>query len=77
MTLEFHLNSDLPAVCGLDCVIAGIFADRTLTTAAAALDTASDGRLQALLARGDISGKSGKTTLLHDLPGVAAPRVLL
>lgn len=77
MTLEFHLNSDLPAEAGLDCVVAGIFADRTLTTAAAALDSASDGRLQALLARGDISGKSGKTTLLHDLPGVTAPRVLL
>ncbi|MBA2239382.1 MAG: leucyl aminopeptidase [Lysobacter sp.] len=77
MTLEFHLNSDRPADAEVDCVIVGIFADRSLTAAAAALDGASGGRLQALLQRGDISGKSGKTTLLHDVTGVAAPRVLL
>ncbi|MDQ3287752.1 MAG: leucyl aminopeptidase [Pseudomonadota bacterium] len=77
MTLEFHLNSDRPADAVVDCVVAGIFADRSLSAAAAALDDASGGRLQALLGRGDISGKSGKTALLHDLPGVAAPRVLV
>ena len=27
--------------------------------------------------RGDLSGKTGRTALLHDLPGVAAPRVLV
>ena len=30
-----------------------------------------------LVERGDVSGKTGKTTLLHDLPGVSAPRVLV
>jgi leucyl aminopeptidase len=45
--------------------------------AAAALDTASGGRIKALLERGDIVGKTGKTALLHDLPNVAAPRVLV
>ncbi|MCW5581729.1 MAG: leucyl aminopeptidase, partial [Luteimonas sp.] len=55
----------------------GAFADKSLTPAGQALDKAADGRLQALLARGDILGKTGKTTLLHDVAGVAAPRVLV
>ena len=33
--------------------------------------------LAALVERGDVSGKTGKTALLHDLPGVTAPRVLV
>src|SRR3546814_18427232 len=30
-----------------------------------------------MVERGDGSGKTGRTALLHDLPGVAAPRVLV
>jgi leucyl aminopeptidase len=77
MTLEFSLNQDAPATVASDCIVVGAFADATLTPAAQALDAASGGRLKALLERGDLSGKTGKTALLHDLPGVAAPRVLV
>lgn len=77
MALEFDLNRDATATANTDCVVVGAFADKTLTPAARTLDEASGGRLSALLERGDISGKTGKTTLLHDLPGVAAPRVLV
>ena len=77
MTLEFSLNHDAPATVTSDCVVVGAYADATLTPSAQALDAASGGRLGALLARGDLSGKTGKTALLHDLPGVAAPRVLV
>ncbi|MCJ0826658.1 leucyl aminopeptidase [Luteimonas sp. 50] len=77
MTLEFSLNHDAPATVASDCVVVGAYADATLTPAGQALDAASGGRLKALLARGDLSGKTGKTALLHDLPGVTAPRVLV
>ncbi len=77
MTLEFSLNQDAPTTVASDCIVVGAFADATLTPAAQALDAASGGRLKALLERGDLSGKTGKTALLHDLPGVAAPRVLV
>ncbi|RZA11088.1 MAG: leucyl aminopeptidase, partial [Lysobacteraceae bacterium] len=77
MTLEFTLNQTPPASANVDCVVVGAFADGSLSPAAAAIDTASGGRLRALAARGDVSGKTGKTALLHDLPGVAAPRVLV
>ncbi|GAB1408538.1 leucyl aminopeptidase [Thermomonas brevis] len=77
MSLEFSLNHAAPATADVDCVIVGAFADGSLTPAGAALDAAAGGKLKALAARGDIEGKTGKTALLHDLPGVAAARVLV
>jgi leucyl aminopeptidase len=77
MSLEFHLNHTAPITASVDCVVVGAFADGTLTPAASAIDSASAGRLKALLERGDVSGKTGKTALLHDLPGVTATRVLV
>ncbi|HEY5612522.1 MAG TPA: M17 family peptidase N-terminal domain-containing protein, partial [Lysobacter sp.] len=77
MALEFDLNRDAPAAVTTDCVVIGAFADKTLTASGRALDDASGGRITALLERGDASGKTGKTTMLHDVPGVIAPRVLV
>ena len=76
MSLQFELNPADPTTVATDCLILGVFADGTFSTAGVAVDTASDGRLRALVARGDVSGKSGRTALLHDLPGLAAARVL-
>src|SRR5690606_38543173 len=75
MTLEFTLNRAAPAGATTDCIVLGAFADGSLTPAAQALD--GEGRLAALVARGDISGATGRHALLHDLPGVTAPRVLV
>ena len=77
MSLQFSLNQTAPATADVDCVIVGAFADGSLSASAAAIDSASGGRLKALVERGDIEGKTGKTALLHDLPGVTAPRVLV
>ena len=77
MSLQFSLNQTAPATAAVDCVIVGAFADGSLSASAAAIDSASGGRLKALVERGDIEGKTGKTALLHDLPGVTAPRVLV
>ncbi|MGV8941754.1 MAG: leucyl aminopeptidase [Lysobacter sp.] len=77
MALEFDLNHDALATAKADCIVVGAFLNNSLTAAAKALDAASGGRLAALIERGDINGKAGKTALLHDLPGVTAPRVLV
>lgn len=77
MSLEFTLNSAAVAGVATDCVVVGAFADGSLSPAAQAIDAASGGRIAALITRGDASGKTGRTALLHDLSGVAAPRVLV
>jgi leucyl aminopeptidase len=77
MSLEFSLNQHAPASAAVDCIVVGAFADGALTPAANAVDAASGGKLRALVERGDVIGTTGKTALLHDLAGVAAPRVLV
>jgi leucyl aminopeptidase len=77
MSLEFTLNHAAPATAGFDCIVVGAFADKSLSPAAQALDAASGGRLKALVERGDVGGKTGNSTLLHDVAGVTAPRVLV
>ena len=76
MALQFTLNREAAAAAAFDCVVIGVFADATLTPAGQAVDEASGGRLRALLERGDLSGRTGRSLVLHDLPGVNAPRVL-
>lgn len=60
-----------------DCIIAGVFAKNTLSTVAKQLDKASDGAITAFLAQGDLAGKIGQTSLLYDVPGTHAKRLIL
>src|SRR5688572_16611512 len=75
--MEFSIKSARPERAAGGCIIVGVFESRKLTIAGTALDRASDGYLSALLKRGDMDGKSGRTLLLHQVPRTAAARVLL
>jgi leucyl aminopeptidase len=77
MALEFKINKQNPLQAETDCLVVGVYADKSLSPSAKALNEASSGRLSALLDRGDVSGKTGRTSFLHDVPGVKAPRVLV
>jgi len=77
MTLETALHRGPADQADVDCLVAGVFADGSLTPAAKSLDAVAGGRLAALVARGDARGRAGRTAIAHDLPGVKAPRVLL
>jgi leucyl aminopeptidase len=77
MTLRFEILDASPAALDADAVIAGLYEDKTLTPAAAALDAASGGAIRRLVDAGDASGKPGSTTRLFDVAGVAARRVVL
>lgn len=77
MALEFQINTQNPLQTETDCLVVGVYADKSLSPSAKALDDASNGRLNALLERGDVSGKTGRTSFLHDIAGVKAPRVLV
>jgi leucyl aminopeptidase len=77
MALQFTLNTVTPSTLDTDCVVVGLFANGSLSASGNALDTASNGALTRLISRGDLSGKAGSSTLLHDLAGITAPRVLV
>lgn len=75
--MEFTIKAGSPEKLKSGCVVAGAYANGDLTAAARALDKACDGAIAAVLARGDLDDKAGSTLMLHDLAGIAAPRVLL
>jgi leucyl aminopeptidase len=69
--------SSAPATYGCDVLVVGAFADGTLSPAAKAIDTASAGKIAAVIKRGDLGGKAGSALTLYDVTGITAPRVLL
>ena len=77
MSIEIVLTQATPGSAEHAAVVVGIYEDRVLTAAAAALDQASGGRIKELIGSEDISGKAGKVAVLHRLPGVDSPRVLV
>jgi len=75
--VEFSIKQGSPEKLKGGCVVVGVFEGGKLSTAAQIIDKATKHALSDLVARGDMSGKSASTLLLHKLPGVAAERVLL
>jgi leucyl aminopeptidase len=77
MTIQFSLSQQSPETSSAPCVVVGVFEERALTAAAARIDEKSGGTIKRLLDSGDVSGKSGSTSVLFALPNIAAPRVLI
>ncbi|MBN6074100.1 leucyl aminopeptidase [Aggregatibacter actinomycetemcomitans] len=60
-----------------DCLIVGIFEEKTLSKSAVEIDNLSGNYLSDLVESGEISGKLGQTALLRHVPNIAAERVLV
>jgi leucyl aminopeptidase len=75
--VEFSIKPLVPGRNTSGCTVVGIYAGRTLSDAATAIDRSSKGYLKRVLQRGDMEGRIGTTLLLHDVPGIASARVLL
>jgi len=80
--VEFSIRAIAPERAKTACLVLGVFKGETpaqgeLTPAARRADRAARGALRAVLAQGDLSGRTGSTTLLRRVAGIAAERVLL
>jgi leucyl aminopeptidase len=60
-----------------DCLVIGAFERAELGPEALAVDRAMRGRVRALLARGDFSGRAGETLLISEPTGLRSARLLL
>ncbi|MBS0430847.1 MAG: leucyl aminopeptidase [Proteobacteria bacterium] len=74
--LEFRSSHASPETADVPCAVVGLF-DAQPSGAAAAIDRAGGGVLARLREGSDFTGKPGSTLVLHGVPGVRAPRVLL
>ena len=75
--MEFSIKSGSPEKQRSACIVVGVFEPRKLTGPAELIDSASKGYLSDIVRRGDMEGKSGRTLLLHNVPGLLGDRVLL
>jgi len=82
MAVKFSIRALAPERAKTACLVLGVFKGKTpaegeLTPAARRADRAARGALRAVLAQGDLSGRAGSTTLLRQVAGLAAERVML
>jgi len=75
--MRFEAFSRKAAQQRSDCLVIGVFERAELGPEALAVDRAMRGRVRALLARGDFSGRAGETLLLAEPTGLKSARLLL
>jgi leucyl aminopeptidase len=75
--MDFGIQVGRPEQQRSGCIVVGVHEGRRLSPSALALDSASGGALHRIVGRGDLEGEAGTTLLLHDVPKLAAERVLL
>jgi leucyl aminopeptidase len=75
--MQFGTKAGNPVKTRCQCVIAGVYENNQLSETARLLDRASGGYIRKILNRGEMSGKAAQTLVLHDVPEINAPRVLL
>lgn len=76
--MNYHFEASAnAATVHTDCVVVGVYRNSRLSAAATQLDTASHGAISSHLDMGDFTGEKNRTSLLYNLPGVTAKRVLL
>jgi leucyl aminopeptidase len=75
--MRFEAFSRKAAEQRVDCLAIGVFERAELGPEAQVLDRSMRGRVRALLARGDFSGRAGETLLISEPNGVRSARLLL
>ena len=60
-----------------NCVIIGLFEDKSMTSSAQQIDSLTKGAISQILKQGDFSGKLAQTLMLYHLPDFTLGRVLL
>jgi len=75
--VEIKLSNANPLKIKTHCLVLPVTNQKKLIGAAAEADKASGKYLSKILKQGDLADKAGATVMLHDVPEVAAQRVLL
>ena len=74
--MKLTLDSRPPAQIDTECLVLSITDGGELSPSTRQIDEASDGSITRLIESGDIRCSLGKTTMLHQVEGIAANRVL-
>ena len=75
--MKYGTRTGNAAKARTQCAVVGIYDNGQLTESAKQIDKAAKGYLKKIIKRGDIKGKAKQIQVLHDVPNVAATRVML
>lgn len=75
--MDFSVKRLAPSKYRGACIIAGVYADRKLSSAAMDLDAVSNGLITRVVKSGDLDGRVGQSVVLRSVEGLAAERVIL
>ena len=75
--MQFGTKSGILEKARSQCVVVGVYENNHFSDSATSLDKASKGFIKKVLSRGDMNGKIGQTLMLHDVPNVTSPRILI
>lgn len=75
--MKLNLDNNPPVSNPSGCLVIGVTDGGPLTSTAMAIEESSGGAVSEMLSSGDIGTGLGKTTLLHNLSGITAKRVLV
>jgi leucyl aminopeptidase len=75
--MEYSIKSGSPEKQRASCIVVGIFSNKRLSTAAKAIDKASDGYISNLMRRGDFNADLGENLMLFGVPNLISDRILL
>ncbi len=75
--MDYSIETEPLEKLQCDCMIVGVYQDQQLSASAALLNNNTQGLINKVLDRGDISGKNGETVLLNTIPDSVIERILL
>ena len=75
--MNVSASNDASAQINCSALVVMTFEGSQLSGSAAQIDAVTGGTLSRLFERGELSGKLGRTSVLHDLPGIKADSVLI
>lgn len=75
--MEFKSRTGQPTKARTQCLVTGVYDKKVLSDTSKKLDRASRGYISRIIKKGDMTGKIGTGLLLHEVPGIAADRLLL
>ena len=75
--MKFRIEKETPVNTHASCLVIPVFEDNQLSPAAQSLEDASQGSLSKILETGDLGSDLSSTLLLHHLPNIKTPRILL
>lgn len=75
--MDYSIETASPETLQYDCIIVGVYQEMQLSPSAMVLNDGTQGLINTIMNRGDLSGKNGETVLINFVPNSQFQRILV